>query len=167
MVAAMSSSVASRPERRDRLGDDFRRQRTDGVHAQNFAVLCLGHHLDEAFVLAEDGGFAVGEKRKLPGLHLEAGFARLLFGQADRADLRLAVGGVRAALAVKRLHLFARHAAHGDDSLHRSGVRELRKAGDDVADGVEPRLVGFEIGIRVDEAALELSPWFSRGRYFR
>ena len=92
----------------------------------------------------ENCRLAVAEERKFPGLHAETGFAGLLFGEADGADLRLAVGGVRAALAIERLHFFAGHAADGDDALHRSGVRELRQAGDDVADGVEVRLVGFQ-----------------------
>ena len=124
-------------ERRDRFGDDFRGQRADGVHAENFAVFRFGHHFDEAFVLAEDGGLAVAEERKLAGFHFEARFARLLFRQTNRADLRLAIGGVRAALAVERLHGFSGHAADGDDAFHGSGVRQLRKARDDIADGVE------------------------------
>src|SRR5271170_3047133 len=138
------------------LGDNFRGQWADGVHAQNFAVLFFGYNFYEAFVLAEDGGFAVAEEREFSGLHLEAGVASLFFGEPDGTDLRLAVGAVGAALAIEGLDFFSGHAANGDDSFHGGGVRELRQAGDDVSDGVEVRLVGFQEGVGVNEAALEL-----------
>src|ERR1700737_2921079 len=56
-------------ERRGRLSDDLSRQWPDRMHAENFAVLRLGDHLDESAVLAKDRGLAVREKRKLTGLH--------------------------------------------------------------------------------------------------
>ena len=153
-------------ERCDWLGDDFRGQRADGVHAENFAVFFFGHHFDEAFVLAEDGGLAVADEREFSGLHLEAGVARLLFGEADGADLRLAVGAVGAALAIEGLHFFSGHAAYGDDSLHGGGVRELRQAGHDIADGVEMRLVGLEERVGMDEAALNFGFGFFEADIF-
>src|SRR5271163_960354 len=137
------------------LGDNFRGQGADGVHAQDFAVLFFGYHFYEAFVLAENGGFAVAEEREFSGLHLEAGVASLFFGEADGTDLRLAVGAVGAALAIEGLDFFSGHAPNGDDAFHGSGVRELRQAGDDVSYGVEVRLVGFQEGVGVNEAALE------------
>ena len=127
---------------------------------------CFGYYFDEAFVLAEDRGFAVAEEREFSGLHLETGVAGLFFGEADGADLRLAVRAVGAALAVEGLHFFSGHAAYGDDSLHGRGVRKLRQAGNDVADGVEVRLVGFEEGIGVNEAALNLGFGFFQADIF-
>ena len=87
------------------------------------------------------------------------GVARRLFGQADRADLRLAISGVGAAQAIERLHFLARHAPDGDQAFHRGCVRQLRQAGDDVADGVELGLGRFHVRVGVHEAALE----FRRG----
>src|SRR5271156_2110490 len=138
------------------LGDNFGGQRADGVHAENFAVLFFGYYFYEAFVLAENGSFAVAEEREFSGLYLETGVAGLFFGEADGTDLWLAVGAVGAASAIEGLDFFSGHAADGDDSFHGGGVGELRQAGDDVADGVEVRLVGFEERVGVNEAALEL-----------
>ena len=73
---------------------------------------------------------------------------------------------VGAALAVERLHVFPGHAADGDDAFHRSGVRELRKPGDDIADGIEMRLGGFQIRVGVDESALELGFCFLEAAIF-
>ncbi len=56
-----------------------------------------------------------------------------------------------AALAVKRLHFLACHAADGDDALHGSGMRELRKPRDDIADGIKAGLVGFKKRVCVHE----------------
>ena len=41
-------------QRRDRLGDDFRRERADRVDAENFAVLRFGDDFDEAVVLSRE-----------------------------------------------------------------------------------------------------------------
>ena len=45
-----------------RFGDQLERLRADDVDAQNLAVLLVGHHLDEAFVAAEDGRLAVARR---------------------------------------------------------------------------------------------------------
>ncbi len=95
-------------DRRGRFGENFRRQRADDVHAQNLAVFFFGHHFDETFVLAEDGGLAVAEEREFADLHLVARLARLPFGQPDRADLRLAIGAVGNARALERAALLCR-----------------------------------------------------------
>src|SRR6185437_9892469 len=116
--------------------DDFRRERSDRVYTENFAVFRLRNHLDEAFMTAEDTGLAIAKEWELAGLDFVASIASLLFRQADRADLRLAIRSVGAALAVKRLHLFPCHASYGDNSFHGSGVRELGKSGNDIADGI-------------------------------
>ncbi len=113
-------------QRGDRLSDNFGRQRPDRMDAKYLAVLFFRHHLDEAFMLAENRRFAIADEWKLTSLYLEACFARLLFCQAYGSDLRLAICGVGTAFAIERLHVFAGHAPNGDDSFHRSGVRKLR-----------------------------------------
>src|ERR1700693_1994254 len=110
---------------RDRLSDNFGRQWANGVHAKNLTVLLLRDHFDKSFMLSQDRRLSIADERKLPSLHLEARLAGLLFRQADGSDLRFAVGRVRAALAIERLHLFAGHGAHGGNSLHRSRVCKL------------------------------------------
>jgi len=111
--------------------------------------------LDEAAVVAEDGGFAVANEGELAGFHGVAGVARLLFGHADGADLRLAIGGVGNAQLVDGVRRLAGDVGYGDDALHHGGVRELRQACDDVADGVEAGLGGFHELIDVNEAAFD------------
>ena len=51
-------------ESRGRLGNDFRGERPDGVHAQYFTIFRFGDDFDEAFVLAQNSGFAIAEKRE-------------------------------------------------------------------------------------------------------
>ena len=52
-------------------------------------------------------------------------------------------------------HLLAGDFADGDDAFHGRGVRQLRHARDDVADGVDVRLVGLHVRPDVHEAALD------------
>src|ERR1700733_7853813 len=147
-------------ERVHSFGDDFRGERADRMHAENFAVLRFGDDFDEAVVRAENRRLAVSEERKFSSFHVVTGVARLFFGEAYGADLRLAICGGRAAQPVEGLHVFSGHAADGDDSLHRRGVRQLRQSGDDIADGVEIRFGGFHVGIGMDESALDFGPRF-------
>src|ERR1700691_2296803 len=51
------------------FGDQLESIRADDVHAQNFAFLPVGHHLDESAVAIEDGGPAIARERKLADLH--------------------------------------------------------------------------------------------------
>ena len=97
-------------------------------------------HLDEAFVSAQDAGFAVGGERKFSDLHLEALRARLRFGEPDAADAGLGVGAAGNAIAVDRPGRFAGHVRHRDHALHAGNVRQLRRSGHHVADGVNARL---------------------------
>src|SRR5581483_1755562 len=92
---------------------------------------------------------------ELPGLDLVAGFARLLLGEADAADLRLAVRRARQAAIVERRAVEARQALDDHHALGRRDVREVHDAGD-VADGVHARRRRLQGGIGLDPAALEL-----------
>ncbi len=63
-------------------------------------------------------------------------------------------------------HCFAGHFSDRDDSFHGCGVRQLRHAGDDIADGIEMRLVRLQVA-RVHESALELCPGFFQAQILR
>ena len=47
----------------DGFGDELEGLGADDVDAENFAVLLVGDDFDEAIVMAEDGGLAVGRRR--------------------------------------------------------------------------------------------------------
>src|SRR6185437_1567538 len=127
------------------------------MHTEYLVVFLVGDYLDEAFVIPKNRRLAVADERKLPCLHFVTGVARLLFCQANGADLWLAERAIRASVAVERLHGFPRHAPDGDDSLHRRSMRELRLARDDVTNGVKMRLGCLHKRRSVNEAALEFS----------
>src|SRR2546430_13861547 len=69
-------------------------QRPDNVNPQHLAISSIGNHFDEPVVAPENGSFAVAHERKLADLHRVSCVARLLFGQPNRADLRLAISGI-------------------------------------------------------------------------
>src|SRR5579863_5039925 len=141
-------------KRGNRLGDDFRGERPNRMDSENFAVFGVRDNLDETFMLAEDSGLAISEKWELAGFDFVASLTSLLFRKANRANLRLAIGGVGTTLAVKRLHLLPGPASDGDDSFHRSGVGELGKSGNNIADGIYARLISFQIRVGVNVSAL-------------
>ena len=66
------------------------------------------------------------------------------------------VGAGGDAVAVDRAGVFAGDAGRCDDAGHGADVRELRQAGDDVADGVDAGLGGLHPLVDHDEAAVEL-----------
>ncbi len=122
---------------------------------QHFAVFFVGNYFDEAAVIAKNGGFAVADKRKLARFHGVAGIARLLFGQADGADLRLAVGCIGDAFLDDGWPRLARDVCDGGDALHHGGVGQQRQAENDVADGVQALFRGLHVGPDVYGAALD------------
>src|SRR5207302_8671753 len=85
-----------------------------------------------------------------------SGFTGLSFGQADAADLGMAVRCARDALAVDLLGGFAGNLGYSDQTFHGSDVRQLRRAEDDVADGVNAGLRSLHPGIGFDEFTLGL-----------
>src|SRR5271166_6373660 len=138
-----------------RLGNQFGGSRADDVYPKDFAVLGIGHNLDESIVLAHDAGARVGGEREFADFDLIALFFGLGFRQPHATDLRMAVGGVGNAQDVDWLGRFARDVGNGDDAFHRTGVGQLRIAHHDVADGVNPRLGGPHVLVNFDEAALD------------
>src|SRR5690242_679885 len=149
------------------LGKDFGCQRADDVDAQHLSVFFLADDFDEAAVAAQDGRFAVAHEGEFPDLHGVSGFARLLFGQADRADLRLTVGSVRYAGFQHRLRGLSGDVGDRDNTLHHRGVRQLWHARNNITDSEQSLLVCFHVGTGVDEAALDLGFRFLQAAIFR
>src|SRR5436190_1896964 len=139
-----------------RFGNQLESIRPDNVDAQDLAELLVRHHLDESFVMAQDGGAAVARERELADLDLQPLGARLRFRHPHTADTRLSVGGVGNAIAIDRRGGFARHVRDRDHALARGYVRQLRSAKDNVADGIDARLGGLLVRIHFDEPALQL-----------
>src|SRR5260221_8284971 len=104
------------------------------VFAKTSAFLCVETFLDDPAVIAQNGGFAVAQKRKFSDFHRATGIASLLFSQAYRADLRFAVGGVGDAILANLLGWFSSDVSDRDNAFHHGGVGQLRHSGDDVAD---------------------------------
>src|SRR6266568_6508720 len=71
------------------LGDELGGARADDVRADERPALRVRDHLHEPGRLAVDDRAAKCGEGKLADLHLAARVARLLFGEADRRDLRV------------------------------------------------------------------------------
>src|SRR5579883_2776022 len=138
------------------LGNQLERFRSNDVDAKNFAELLVRDDLDESRMVALDAGFAVGREREFSNLHRVALRARLCFGQANAADAGLGVGTARNAILVNWFGGTAGHVRNGHHAFHFGHMRQLRGAGDNVADGVDSRLAGELELIRFYEAAIQL-----------
>src|SRR5579863_9373303 len=142
--------------RQHAFGDQLIRLRADDVHAQDLAILLIGDDLDEAVVLAQDRGLAVGQERKLPDLDLVSLGSRLRFGETDAADAGFGVGRAGDAIPVDRRRRLTGNVRDGHHALGGSDVRQLRRPGDDIADGVHAGLAGALHLVHFDEAAVQL-----------
>ncbi len=142
--------------RQDALADKLERLGPDDVYAQDLAVRFVGYYLDETSVLPENAGLAVGGERELADLHAAAFGAGLSLGQPDAADAGLGVGATGNPGLVDRDGGLAGHVRDGDHPLGGCHVRQLRRPGHDVADGVDARLTGALVFVDFDEAAVKL-----------
>src|SRR5687767_2273114 len=143
-----------------RFGDELGGARADHVHAENLVVLLVEDDLDEALGLAGHAGPREHAELELAGLHLEAALLRLLLGQADAADLRVAVRAARHLVVVDRTVLLAGDPLGQDDALGRGEMRELWMSGllegDDVADRRDTLDVRLERAVHLDVPAVHL-----------
>ncbi len=92
----------------------------------------------------------------LPTLHRVALGAGLRLGEADAADAGFGVRAAGDAVAVDRLHRFARHVRDRHHAFHAGNMRQLRRAGHDVANGVDVGFAGLLVRVHFDEAAVKL-----------
>src|SRR5580698_10360564 len=101
----------------DGFGDHLGGVRADDVDAQDLAVLGVADDLDEALMRSHNAGARVGGEREFADLHFVAGFLRLGFGQANAANLGMAVSRSWNAEFVNFLHRLAGDVRHGDDAV--------------------------------------------------
>src|SRR5581483_6616545 len=139
-----------------RFGDQFGCLRADDVDTENLAVVGVTHDFDEALVLADDAGAAVGGEGEFPDFQVVPRFTGLGLREAYAADFGMAVGGSGNAFAVDRLAWFARDLRDCYQAFHGPDVRQLRRAQHDVADRVDARFVRALPRIDFDELAFRL-----------
>src|SRR5207253_9358541 len=77
-------------------------------------------------------------------------------GQTDAPALWLAVAGTGDAVLVDGIDRLAGDLAYSNDAFHCARMRELREAGNDIADGIDAGLGGLHPFVHLDEAALRL-----------
>src|SRR5204863_2108997 len=93
------------------------RSRADHVYAEQFVVLLLGHDLHEPVGFTGDLGSSENRKRKRSDTHIVTARARLLLGEADAADLGIAVGAPRDVIVVERARGLSGNALRGDNAF--------------------------------------------------
>ena len=139
-----------------RLGDEVGGVRPDDVDAERVVGLGVGDDLGEALVLAADERLGDRLERDLADLERVAGGGGLRLGQPDRGDLRPAVGRARLGRVVHVVDVgVAGDRVRGDEALVRGRVGEPQPA-DDVADGVDVRLLGPHPAVDLDDAPVGL-----------
>src|SRR5882762_1419571 len=121
--------------------DELSGLRSDDVNAQNLSMLRIGNNFYETVVLSHNRSARVGSERELANLQFITGLAGLGFGETDAADFGMAVGGIRNPVGVDRLYRLASDLSDRHDAFHHGYMRQLRRAQDDVADGVNARLL--------------------------
>src|SRR5262245_65899874 len=104
------------------------------MRAEQCPGLLVEDHLDEALVLAQRDRLAVAYERKAADADIELVLLRRLLGEADRGDLRRAIGAARDKALVHGMRLEALDRLDADDTLVLGLMREQRRARH-VADG--------------------------------
>ena len=96
------------------------------MHAEHLVVLLVGDDLHEPLGLAGHLRAAEHAERERADADVVAALLRLALGQADAADLRIAVGAAGHVIVVERPRLLAGDPLGGDDAFGRRHVRQLR-----------------------------------------
>src|SRR5690606_14707331 len=137
------------------LADELADAGADHVDADDRARRALGARLDEldGALGLEDLALAVAREVVHERLDVAVLLPRLRLGEADRGDLRLAVGDARDARLVDRRGGQPRDLLGHEDALLEPAVGQLQ-AGDDVAEGVHVRQVGAQPLVDEHEPAL-------------
>src|SRR5450759_87728 len=137
--------------------DQFGNLDADHVGAEQLPGLLVEDHFDQALVLAERNRLAIADEGKAANTDVVLFILGRLFGQADRGDLRRAIGAAGDQQLVHRMRLQALDRLDADHAFVLGLVCQHRRAGD-VADGVEAGHVGLAEGIDHDAAALGFQP---------
>ena len=135
----------------DQLGDFG----ADHVRAQELPGLLVEDHLDHALVLAERDRLAVAGERETADADVELLLLGGLLGEADRGDLRRAIGAAGDEPLVQRMRMQSLDRLDADDALMFGLVSKQRRARD-VADGIDAGHIGAAQIVDHDRAALGL-----------
>src|SRR5437870_9664704 len=111
------------------------------MRAEQRPGLLVEDHLDEALVFAQRDRLAVAYEWKAADADIEVVLLRRLLGEADRGDLRRAIGAARDETLVHGMRFETLDRLDADDALVLGLVREQRRAGN-VADGVDAGHIG-------------------------
>src|SRR3954471_6342047 len=137
----------------DELLDELRRLRADDVAAQQLAVALIADDFVQAAAVAVDRAGPNGAVLDLADGDVVAGLARLLLGQPERRDVRVAEGRARDVDVLDRVRLEAGGVLDGDDPLVGGLVGQGRTA-DEVADGPHAVGAGAQRAVDLDEPVL-------------
>src|SRR5581483_5007488 len=113
-------------QRGRRFGDELRRARPDHVDPQQLVVFLLGHDLDEPFGFARHLGAPEHAERKRSDADVVAARFCFLLGQADAADLRVAVGACGDVVVIDRPRVEAGDPLRCNDAFGRRNMSQLR-----------------------------------------
>src|SRR5262249_27615393 len=113
--------------RHDIALDQLGHLRADHVRAEQRPGLLVEDHLDETLVLAQRDRLAVADEWKAADADIELVLLRRLLGEADRGDLRRAIGAARDEALVHGMRLEALDRLGADDALVLGLVREQRR----------------------------------------
>src|SRR5206468_706291 len=119
--------------------------------------LLVEYDLDEPLGLTERDRLAVADEREAPDPDLVSGLLGGGLREADRGDLRAAIGAAGDQPLVHRMRMEALDRFDADDALVLGLVREHRRARD-VADRIDARHVGAAEIVDHDGAAIGLDP---------
>src|SRR5689334_6447791 len=130
--------------------------RTNDMDAQDFAILGVGDDFDEAVVLPQDAGLAVGGEGEFAYSEVVTRRARLRLREPDAADTRLRISGSRDAVLIHRSHRLACDVRDRHHAFGRGHMGKLRRARHNIADGVNARLAGALKLVHFNETPVEL-----------
>ena len=119
---------AFEPERQRCFGNELRRARPNHVDAENLVVLLVGNDFDESLDLVGDAGAGQDAELERTNADVIATLTRLALGQADAADLGIAVGAARHLIVVDGPEVLAGDPLRQRHAFRRRQVRELRMA---------------------------------------
>src|ERR1035437_2235506 len=131
------------------------------VYPHDGASIVLAAHADQLDTPGgpEDLALAVPGEVVDHGADLAVLLLGLRLGEADRGDLRVAVGDLRDAGLVDRCRVEASQLLGNEDPLPEAAVSEL-ETGNNVADRVDAVQVGAQLLVGDDEASVHVDPSF-------
>ena len=137
--------------------DQLGHLRAHHMRAQKLARRGVKDRLDHPLGLTQRNRLAVADEGEAADPHLVPRGLRLLLGQPDARDLRLAIGTARDRLCPHRMRMAARDQLRHHHPLVARLVRQPGRPGD-IADGVKPRHPGAAECVRHHMRPLDPDP---------